>query len=577
MIWIVLDSIGGKNINLKINKIKKSIIIIFLLLINLNTSISTAGDQFFNQQFSLTDINNFIDIDITEVTDGIGLDITIKNNGDGAIENVLLEIKTDDNTLIIMKKQYEIPYLSIGDSTNIHISTIGFNIGLIKDYSKISLTLSYEDTIYIEGKISCIVIGPYISIISQYFNDDESFDGYILYCPMWSTSTYIIDKQGKVVHTWDNSIYQDSQSTYLLENGNLVRASLVATSSFIAGGYQGRVEIFDWNDTKIWNYEYSTEDYCSHHDVQPLPNGNILLIAWERFTRKEAINAGRNPNNLEGEYIWSDYIVEIQPQGDSGGNIVWEWHAWDHLIQEYDDSKENYGTIIEHPELININYGNRRTDWLHTNSIDYNPELDQILLSIHNFNEIWIIDHSTTIEEAASHLGGKYGKGGDLLYRWGNPIAYNAGTNNDQKYFGQHGANWVKPFYPGEGNIIVFNNDAGGSQRYSTIDEIIPPIDENGFYEYAAYQAYLPEEQSWIFNTPNPQYMYSMTTSNVLRLPSGNTLICASNKGLFLEVTIEKDVVWEYNNPYPFGFVNKGVARIQWYSEDYPGLKYLFD
>jgi len=94
---------------------------------------------------------------------------------------------------------------------------------------------------------------------------------------MWSTTTYIINKEGEVVHTWKNSIYQDSQSTYLLENGILVRASLVAASSFAAGGYQGRVEIFDWNDSRVWNYEYSTYDYCSHHDVQPLPNGNIMM------------------------------------------------------------------------------------------------------------------------------------------------------------------------------------------------------------------------------------------------------------------------------------------------------------
>ena len=71
--------------------------------------------------------------------------------------------------------------------------------------------------------------------------------------------------------------------------------------------------------------------------------------------------------------------------------------------------------------------------------------------------------------------------------------------------------------------------------------------------------------------------MYSMITSNVQRLPNGNTLICASTQGLFLEVTNEKDIVWEYRNPYPSGFINKGVARIQWYSDDYPGLKYIYN
>jgi hypothetical protein len=51
--------------------------------------------------------------------------------------------------------------------------------------------------------------------------------------------------------------------------------------------------------------------------------------------------------------------------------------------------------------------------------------------------------------------------------------------------------------------------------------------------------------------------------------------MCSSNQGEFFEVTNDKEVVWDYNNPYPIGFFNKGVARIQWYSEDYSGLKFL--
>jgi len=572
----LVGSVGGKIINLKINKIKIFVFLTCILLVNINSVNSSTNEEIYDQNINPTSFETLVNVGIVDITDGIGLDIIIKNNGDSDVENLLLEIDTDDNT-IILQKQYEISYLSADDSTSIHITIFGFNIGLIRDYSKISLVIKDESSIFIDGYITCSIIGPFVSIISRYFNDDENVEGYILYCPMWSTTTYIINKEGEVVHTWKNSIYQDSQSTYLLENGNLVRASLVATSSFLAGGYQGRVEIFDWNDSRVWNYEYSTDDYCSHHDVQPLPNGNILLIAWERFTRQEAINAGRNPNNLQSDYIWSDYIIEVEPNGESEGIIVWEWHAWDHLIQDYDDTKENYGVVADHHELININYGDRRSDWLHTNSIDYNPDLDQILLSIHNFNEIWIIDHSATTGEAASHTGGIYGKGGDILYRWGNPITYNAGTKNEQAYFGQHGATWVKPEYPEEGNILVFNNGAGESERYSTIDEIIPPIDENGHYEYTENQAYEPKEQNWIFSTENPQDMYSMITSNVLRLPNGNTLICASNQGHFLEVTYEKELVWEYSNPYPPGFINKGVARIQWYSDDYPGLKFLFD
>src|SRR5258708_35448465 len=60
-------------------------------------------------------------------------------------------------------------------------------------------------------------------------------------------------------------------------------------------------------------------------------------------------------------------------------------------------------------------------DWTHANAVFYNAALDQVLLSVRNFSEFWIIDHGTTTQQAAGHTGGKLGRGGDLLYRYGNP------------------------------------------------------------------------------------------------------------------------------------------------------------
>ena len=41
------------------------------------------------------------------------------------------------------------------------------------------------------------------------------------------------------------------------------------------------------------------------------------------------------------------------------------------------------------------------------------------------------------LAERVRHTGGRFGKGGDLLYRWGNPQAYGAGTAADQRLFAQ--------------------------------------------------------------------------------------------------------------------------------------------
>jgi hypothetical protein len=263
----------------------------------------------------------------------------------------------------------------------------------------------------------------------------EPVDGYTLFGPEYSKYTYLLDIKGKIVHIWKSDFIQ-CLATFLLKNGELLRLDLpYINPRFNSGGEAGRVEKFDNKSVLLWEFEYSNETHCLHHDIEPLPNGNILMIAWEFKTEDELIAAGRNPNTSV-TFLCPDHIIEVEPTGLSGGNIVWEWHAWDHLIQDYDSSKNNYGNVKDHPELIDINYGRylNNPDWCHTNSIDYNEEFDQILLSVKHFDEIWVIDHSTTIEEAASHTGGRSGKGGDILYRWGNPQAYGTGTESDRKY-----------------------------------------------------------------------------------------------------------------------------------------------
>jgi hypothetical protein len=376
----------------------------------------------------------------------------------------------------------------------------------------------------------------------------------------------------KFVYSW-KSDYIQGLSTYLLEDGTLLRLDKFGSDNFFnAGGKAGRVEKFDNQSNLLWEFDYANNEHCSHHDIEPLPNGNILLIAWELKTRDEAISEGRDPNRLKSSTIWPDHIIEVEPTGSSGGNIVWEWHVWDHLIQDYDPTKENYGVVKDHPELIDFNFGNTDSDWNHINAVDYNEEFDQILLSVHNFNEVWVIDHSTTTEEAAGHSGGNSEKGGDLLYRWGNPRAYDVGDSSDQQFFGQHGANWISKGCPGEGNIIVFNN-GGQNRRYSSVDEIVPPVDNNGNYEYLSGDAYGPNNPIWIFTTENPNDMYSQTLSSVQRLPNGNTLICSANQGLLLEVTQGKEVIWEYkyNNIIPDHNSNT-IGRALRYPLNYSGI-----
>ncbi len=298
------------------------------------------------------------------------------------------------------------------------------------------------------------------------------------------------------------------------------------------------------------------------------------MIAWEYKTAWEAIQAGREPSSIPYNQLWPEYIIEVEPVGSSGGNIVWEWHVWDHLIQDYNPTKNNYGVIADHPELIDINFGQIPLlgDWNHINSIDYNEEFDQILLSSRGLSEIWVIDHSTTTEEAKGHTGGNSGKGGDLLYRWGNPRAYDTGTSVDQKFFAQHDARWIKEGCPGEGNILVFNNGNGRpGEDYSTVDEIVPPVNNNGHYNLVPGSPYEPFEPIWSYIAPNPYDFYAGHLSGAQRLANGNTIICNGPRGKFFEVNTENEIIWHYDNPYPNPFQNN-VFKFQYIPIEAPPL-----
>jgi len=384
--------------------------------------------------------------------------------------------------------------------------------------------------------------------------EENAFDGQILFSPFFSTTTYLIDNTSTINHTW-SSTHRPFTEAYMLDDGGIMRPILTGNG----------VQKISWNGTIVWDYRYTVTGCTCHHDIEVLPNGNVLMIVWVTKTRSEAIAAGRNPNKIEGTTFTPDKIIEVEPTGPTSGDIVWEWHVWDHLIQDYDPSKDNYGVVGDHPELIDINYGDFFTyDWLHTNSVDYHPEFDQILIDVHNFNEVWVIDHSTTTEEAAGHTGGNYGKGGDLLYRWGNPEAYDAGTASDQKLFFQHDASWIKPGYPGEGNILVFNNGNNRpSGQYSTVDEFTPPVDSNGEYYLEPGSAYDPENYTWSYIADPPTSFFSHVYGGAQRLENGNTLICYGTKGVFFVTNPDKTTIWEWTNPYPNLFQND-VFKIEY-------------
>jgi hypothetical protein len=435
-----------------------------------------------------------------------------------------------------------------------------------------------------------------------HLNLAKAFQGYTLFSPLHSRKTFLIDMEGKIAHTWEGAS-TPAGCAYLLPNGHLLRQTLYEekkTPFGSGGGSGGRIQEFTWDGELAWDFLVASDKRLSHHDVCKMPNGNLLILAGEMKDIQEVTAAGRkNITNIR-----ADFLLEVKPTGRTTGEIVWEWHMWDHLIQDFDRTKAHFGEVVQHPELMDINFGpgsgkaakggkegfgKGGLDWTHSNSVDYNAELDQIMISVHNISEAWIIDHGTTTAEAASHTGGRRGQGGDILYRWGNPQVYRGGTAGAQQLFVQHNAHWIPKGLPGAGHALVFNNGsnrAGGS--FSSVDEFVLPLAAKGIYVLK------PEAENalWTYSAPNKMDFYSGYISGAQRLPNGNTLICSGADGIFFEVTAGKEMVWKYVNPLRRGTpgfeANGGappkgkgggaptpgaVFRAYRYAPDYAGLR----
>jgi len=466
---------------------------------------------------------------------------------------------------------------------------------------------------------------------------ESAWPGFTLVAPD-SHVVRLVDMSGTAVHQWASEDYPGA--LYLTERGTLL-CTLEGDGYPVfgsRGGASGGIEELDWDGTRLWLFRWASERGMSHHDIAELPNGNMLFIAWDRKSREEALAAGRDPELLgEGE-LWPDAVYEVRPTRPEGGEIVWSWHSWDHLVQDFDPSAPNFADPATRPERIDVNgdrdlrqktpdeeaavdarlaalgYAGdvsaadvkaadegvpdekeeaeraakaaaRSADWMHSNGIDYNAELDQIAISVRRYDEVWIIDHSTTSAEAASSSGGRSGKGGDLLYRWGNPFAYGMGEWEERPLLGQHNVQWIPAGRLGAGNLLVYDNGTDDDRPWSMIREWWAPRDAEGNYLRAEGEPFGPSEMEWSYTAPEPEDFYSDFISGVQRLPNGNTLICCGAPGWVFEVTPAGRMVWDWRNPYtkdpefdeieeedePSKFPFR-LFRAERYGPDHPGI-----
>lgn len=414
-------------------------------------------------------------------------------------------------------------------------------------------------------------------------------EGYNLFFPHRQGTVFLIDNCGQVVHHWPDNNWEPGEAVYLMEDGSLwvCKSHGDLSNPWIqAGGAGEKIEHRAWDNTLLWTYTVNDSLRRMHHDFQVLPNGNVVLIVWEWKTQAEALAQGRDSSLLPVGHLLPDYLLELQPLGLDSAIVAWEWHAWDHLIQDFDSTRANYGVIADHPERIDLNFTNSMStdDWLHMNTLHYNPVLDMLMVSVPTFNEMWIIDHSTTTAEAATSTGGHSGRGGDLLYRWGNPRAYGRGTVADQKFFFQHDTHWlsadVGPTDPYYHSVGLFNNQVTPQRSYVNI---LTPVFDSATWSFDTLDGrWLPADFDWSYTTPVAAQMKSAVVSSMQRFPNGNTLIFAGRNGHAIEIDENENQVWEYIVPFSLGnILTQGdtvppsgnlTFRMKRYAPDFPGF-----
>lgn len=378
----------------------------------------------------------------------------------------------------------------------------------------------------------------------EFFNPSKVDDGYVLINDAGNDRVYIMDKEANILHEWDLP-FGIGNDVELLSDGRLLGIMKAENPDITYGGQGGKLQFVNPDSAVEWNFDYSSPDYITHHDVELLPNGNLITLVWEQRTVEQAEQAGSSLTIP----IFPEAVIEVNPTTDE---IVWEWHAWDHVIQDFDDTKENFGVIADNPRLIDLNYvTDKEGDIMHANGIEYDEVNDLIYISVNFYHEVWVIDHSTTTEEAATNAGGNYGFGGDLVYRFGNPEAY-GNTMGERRFYNNHHPRLLSGADIGKFSIYM----NGGDLNQSTAYELLLP---NPF-------TLLPNTDnepaiSWSFTDTD---LYAPRVSGLVKIPSGNRLITEGDFGVW-EVSEPGEILWKFEGQ---GF----FWRAYHYDRDHPGI-----
>lgn len=373
-------------------------------------------------------------------------------------------------------------------------------------------------------------------------NDAREYDGYFFYSESGvssdvqvNTGTYLLDKRGRQIHAWPTDRYMpEGTGAYLLDNGLLLRQvapqDWLLMQKFTVGSH-GMVELVDWDGNVVW--EYSRIDvgrHVLHHDMEPLPGGNLLLLSYEAKTPEQVAALG---GKSDTPIRWFEKIIEIKPNlTDGTTEVVWQWDSADHMTTDDSDSGK-----------LAIDFPRAAERQLHFNSVDYDPKRDLILVSSLIYGEVFVIDHKT----------------GRIVDRWGKGILG-----------GQHDARWLDDSVPHRGDFLVHNNRDGR----------LPGVGKGGPFGLGAFHSAVlevslskgdhPAKIEWEYEPDPINSWYGPFMSGASRLPNGNTLVINSYNKRVFELTPNNEILFDFHIDGP-----GRIFRMYKLPKTHPGLKRL--
>lgn len=289
----------------------------------------------------------------------------------------------------------------------------------------------------------------------------------------------------------------------------------------------------------VWPNKTTDETPPFWENIYLFPNGDLLAIYH---------NGGIIKINKDSQLVWSyDCTAHHDIDVDSDGNVYTLTNDWIKL--------KTGVLIIDNAILMLSPEGKfiKKISFLSTMYASPNPSVEQLLkrvvgMALNGTQDVYHTNTLQIIDEKTAFPNSPIFKKGNILISslTLSTIAIIDPHLQEMIWIagprlwieGQHNTTLLP-----NGNILTFDNHYQNKKDHSRVLEFTP-LSKKIVWEY--------KEASLFTDTHGSQE----------RLANNNTLIVEANKGRVIEVTTNKNIVWEFLNPHTTGADNDLIAAI---------------